>query len=278
MAPENSPVYCVASWVLAVFLGRIVQSDGSGSRRAALAALLAVVLGVPGAVRAGEARVAVATNFRTAAIEIGRAFRAATPHVAVFSFGSTGQLYAQISQGAPFDVFLAADQARPAKAVEEGFAVPASRFTYALGRIVLFSMDETLVTREATLRSGKIARLAIAEPALAPYGAAAVEVLQALDVHDVLRDRIVRGINVAQAYQFVHSGNADAGFVALSQVALHAGGSRWIVPRGLHAPIAQDAVVLRRGAGNAAALAFVQFLQGPEAGSVRQKYGYGRGN
>lgn len=264
--------------MLAVCLARKGRSNASGLRRAPLAALLAVVLGVPGAVQAGEARIAVATNFRAAATEIGKAFRTATPHVAVFSFGSTGQLYAQISQGAPFDVFLAADQARPARAVEEGFAVPASRFTYALGRIVLFSMDETLVTGEATLRSGKIARLAIAEPALAPYGAAAVEVLQALGVYDVLRDRIVRGINVAQAYQFVHTGNADAGFVALSQVSQHTGGSQWIVPGRLHTPIAQDAVVLRRGVGNPAALAFVKFLQGTEAGSVRQKYGYGAGH
>lgn len=209
-------------------LAKKSQSDVSGSCRAPLAALLAVVLGAPGAAQAGEARIAVATNFRAAATEIGTAFRTATPHVAVFSFGSTGQLYAQISQGAPFDVFLAADQARPARAIKEGFAVPASQFTYALGRIVLFSMDESLVRGEAALRSGRIATLAIAEPALAPYGVAAVEVLQALGVDDVLRERIVRGINVAQAYQFVHTGNADAGFVALSQVSLQTGGSRWI--------------------------------------------------
>ena len=264
--------------MLAVCLAKKGRSDASGSCRAPLAALLAVLLGAPGAVQAGQARIAVATNFRAAATEIGKAFRIATSHVAVFSFGSTGQLYAQISQGAPFDVFLAADQARPARAIEEGFAVPTSQFTYALGRIVLFSMDETLVRGEAALRSGKIARLAIAEPALAPYGAAAVEVLQALGVHDALRQRIVRGINVAQAYQFVHTGNAEAGLVALSQVSLHTGGSRWTVPGHLHTPIAQDAVLLRRGSDNPAALAFVKFLQGSEAGLVRQKYGYEPGN
>ncbi len=134
------------------------------------------------------------------------------------------------------------------------------------------------MTGEATLRDGRFAKLALANPATAPYGAAAVEVLQALGLHDALRDRLVQGTNIAQTYQFVATGNAELGFVALSQVAGHDRGSRWIVPFGLCRPVAQDAVLLRYGAGNPAAAAFMAFLQGPEARAVKRKYGYGAGD
>ena len=201
----------------------------------------------------------------------------ATAHSAVFSFGSTGQLYAQITQGAPFDVFLAADQKRAQMSVDEGLGVAGSRFTYAQGRIVLFSMDDDLVAGPETLRTGKFAKLAIADPALAPYGAAAVEALWSLGSYDRVRERIVRGMNVAQAFQFVYSGNADIGLVALSQVARLSNGSRWLVPNNLHSPIAQDAVLLWRGISNPAASAFLAFLQGPEADAVRDQHGYGPG-
>lgn len=244
----------------------------------AAAALAAVAALGSGAVRAGEVHVAVAANFTAAAREIGERYQAATGHRAVLSFGSTGQLYAQISQGAPFEVFLAADRERPRKAVDEGLAVPGAPVTYATGRIVLYSPDQRLVTDDQTLRAGAFTRLAVANPKTAPYGAAAVEAMRALGVYDTLSDRLVQGNTIAQAYQFVDSGNAELGFVALSQVVGHDRGSRWIVPGRLHAPIAQDAVLLKRGAGNAAAAAFLAFLQGPEARAVKAKYGYGAGD
>ena len=242
------------------------------------AALLALALPAFAALapaEAGEASVAVAANFTEAAKEIGKLFEAETGHRAVFSFGSTGQLYTQISQGAPFEVFLAADATRPAKALAEGLAVAGSGFTYATGRIVLYSRDAGLVQGPETLETAGFAKLAIANPATAPYGAAAVETLRALGLYDALAPRLVRGQNIVQTYQFVETGNAELGFVALSQLAGHDGGSRWLVPAALYAPIAQDAVLLERGAGNAAARAFLAFLKGPAAGAVKRKYGYG---
>lgn len=221
------------------------------------------------------ARIAVAANFQDAARQLGSAFESAGPHAVAFSFGSTGQLYAQIAQSAPFDAFLAADRGRPARAVSEGWAVPGSQFTYARGRIALFSRDPALVTGPDTLSSARIERLAIAEPGLAPYGAAAVETLRELGAYDALEGSLVRGLNVAQAYQFVHTGHAALGFVALAQIAGHGQGSRWLVPDGMHAPIAQDAVLLKRGAANVAAVAFLEFLKTEAAGAVLRKYGYG---
>ncbi len=238
-------------------------------------ALLTALLLLPVPVRAEEARIAVATNFRDAAAEIGRAFAAATGHSALFSYGSTGQLFAQIAQGAPFDVFLAADKVRVEQAVTAKLAVAGSQQTYATGRIVLFSMDEALVTGPETLKTARFERLAVAAPQSAPYGAAAIESMRAMGVYDLVGDRIVRGQNVAQAYQFVHSGSADLGFVALSQIRLLTVGSRWIVPETMHAPIAQDAVLLERGADNAAARAFLAFLRSTQADQVREKFGYG---
>jgi len=227
--------------------------------------------------QAAEVRVAVAANFTDAAKEIGALFEKKTNHKAVFSFGSTGQLYTQITQDAPFEVFLSADQERPKKAVSDNLAVPDSLFTYATGKIVLFSKDKGLVKGEAILKDGKFTKIAIANPTTAPYGAAAVETLKALGVYDTLSSKIVQGNNIAQTYQFVDTGNAELGFVALSQVAGHDDGSRWIVPEKLYTTIAQDAVLLKRGADNEAARAFVTFLKGPEARAVKEKYGYGPG-
>jgi molybdate transport system substrate-binding protein len=227
---------------------------------------------------AGEAKVAVAANFTDAAKEIGALFTEQTGHIVRFSFGSTGQLFTQIAQGAPFEAFLAADQARSERAVAEGLAVAGSRFTYATGKIVLYSTDAALVTGAETLSGSAFAKVAIANPVTAPYGTAAVEAMTALGVHDALTDRIVQGTNIAQTYQFVATGNAELGFVALSQVANRADGSRWIVPEDLYAPIAQDAVLLTRGADNAAAVAFLAFLRGPEARAVKERYGYGAGD
>lgn len=249
-------------------------------RRPVLAvwAIVAFAFATPSPAAYGkEVRVAVAANFTAAAKDIGILFAKATGHRTVFSFGSTGQLYTQITQGAPFDVFLAADRARPEKAIAEGFAVGGSRFTYATGRIVLFSADKSLVRGEATLRAGNFTRLAIANPTTAPYGSAAVEALRALGVYDAVRGRIVQGNNLAQTFQFIDSGNAELGFVALSQLTGNMEGSKWVVPQTLYSVIAQDAVLLERGKANDAALAFLWFLKGPEARVVKERFGYGAG-
>lgn len=247
------------------------------SRLFLMAAAVAAVLAA-GAARAGEAHVAVAANFTAAAKDIGILFEKATGHQAVFSFGSTGQLYTQIAQGAPFDVFLAADRARPKKALDEGLAVAGSDFTYATGRIVLFSTDADLIKGPETLKSGSFEKIAIANPATAPYGAAAVAAMKALGVYDTLAPKIVQGKNIAQTHQFVATGSAEIGFVAASQVAGKSDGSRWAVPADMYPAIAQDAVLLKRGADNEAATAFLAFLKGPAARGVKERYGYGSGD
>jgi molybdate transport system substrate-binding protein len=227
-----------------------------------------------GQARAGEVRIAVAANFVEAARDIARAFELESGYRVLLSFGSTGQLYTQISQAAPFEVFLAADRERPALAVREGLALPGSRFTYASGRLVLYSRDPQLVSGETGLRTASFTRLAIANPATAPYGAAALDVLRRLGVYETLAGRLVRGNNIAQAYQFVATGNAELGFVAQSQVARVQGGSRWLVPAHLHPPLAQDAVLLARGRDNPAAAAFLAYLRTPAATAVMRRYGY----
>ena len=226
---------------------------------------------------AAEVKVAVAANFTEAAKEIGALFEKATGDKAVFSFGATGQFYTQITQDAPFEVFLSADQKTPKKAITEGFAVKDSIFTYATGKIVLFSKTKDFVKGEETLKEGKFAKIAIANPETAPYGAAGVEVMKKLGVYDALAPKVVQGNNIAQAYQFVDTGNAELGFVALSQVINKDEGSRWIVPDKLYTTIAQDAVLLKKGEANPAAKAFLTFLKGPEAKTVKEKYGYGVG-
>jgi molybdate transport system substrate-binding protein len=228
-----------------------------------------------GAAKAGQTTVAVAANFTEPAKEIAAAFETATGHRAVLSFGSTGQLYAQISQAAPFDVFLAADDVRPARTVDEGFGVAGTVFTYSIGKLALWSADPALVTGTETLKAGGFDRIAIANPQTAPYGAAAVEAMKALGVFEALEGKIVQGTNIAQAFQFVQTGNAELGFVALSQVIAGKDGSRWEVPKDLYTPIAQDAVLLKRGEDNEAARAFIDFLKGPEAVAIIGGYGYG---
>lgn len=235
--------------------------------------LLYMMLPVAAAV-AGEARVAVAANFTEPAREIARAFEAETGHKLVLSFGATGQFYAQIVQGAPFDVMLAADTATPARAVAEGHAVAGTAFTYAIGRLVLYSKTGGLALSEQSLKEAKFTKIAIANPATAPYGAAAVQVLKALGLSDTLQSKIVQGSNIGQAFQFVETGNAEVGFVAGSQVAFVAGGSRWLVPAQLHSPIAQDAVLLKHGAGNDAAKALLAFLRSAPGTQIIAKYGY----
>jgi molybdate transport system substrate-binding protein len=223
---------------------------------------------------AGQTNVAVAANFTEAAKEIATAFKAKTGHDAALSFGATGQLYTQITQSAPFEVFLAADEARPKKAVDDGFAAPESLFTYAIGKLVLWSKDPAFVKGPETLNNAAFAKLAYCNPLGAPYGAAAIETLKALHLYEKLQAKLVQGENISQAFQFVDTGNAELGFVALSQVARNSAGSRWIVPQNLYTPIRQDAVLLKKGADNVAATAFLAFLKGPDARAIIEKYGY----
>lgn len=243
-----------------------------------VALLLSLLVVEGGFARAGETNVAVAANFAAAAEEIGTRFESETGHEVRFSFGSTGQLYAQITQGAPFDAFLAADQARPKRAIAEAIAVAGSRFTYATGRIVLYSVDPGLVMGPGTLTNGDFAKIALANPKTAPYGAAAVAAMKALGVFDRVAGKMVFGNNIAQTHQFVVSGGVPLGFVALSQVAGEKGGSRWLVPGDLYPVIAQDAVLLVRGASNEATRQFLAFLRGPDAREIKVRFGYGSGD
>ncbi|TCO73246.1 molybdate ABC transporter substrate-binding protein [Rhodovulum euryhalinum] len=240
------------------------------------ALLVPLMLAAP--VRAGEVIAAVAANFTEPANEIAARFTEATGHTVTMSFGPSGQFYTQITQGAPFEVFLSADAARPEKAEAEGLAVPGTRFTYAIGKLVLWSADTDLIDgTDAVLKSPDLAHVAIADPAAAPYGAAAVETMKALGVYDSLEPKLVTGKSISQAHQFAATGNAPVGFVALSQVIADGTGSRWMVPQELYAPIRQDAVLLKTGEGNEAATAWLDFLKGPEAAAIIEKYGYNVG-
>jgi molybdate transport system substrate-binding protein len=224
---------------------------------------------------AADAQVAVAANFTEPAKEIAAAFKAKTGHTATLSFGASGQFYTQMAHGAPYEVFLSADAERPKKAEEEGLAVKGTRYTYAFGRLVLYSKTPGLVdAKGAVLKSDKFAKLAIADPTAAPYGAAAIQTMRKLGIYDALASRIVRGSSITQAYQYVATGNAELGFVALSQVIDEPGGSRWVVPAADHAPIEQQAVLLKTGEKNPAARAFVTFLKSPAAIAIIKRYGY----
>lgn len=225
--------------------------------------------------QAADVSVAVAANFTAPAKEIADKFTAQTGHTVDLSFGASGQLYTQISQGAPFDILLSADSERAKKVETDGFAVAGTRFTYAIGKLVLWSADPALVDKDgAVLKKNSFAHIAIANPKAAPYGAAAVQVMNALGVYDVLESKLVTGENINQAFQFVASGNAELGFVALSQVIDQKKGSSWLVPDNLYSPIVQDGVLLKQGENNAAAKAFFAFLKGPEALKIIQRYGY----
>jgi molybdate transport system substrate-binding protein len=235
----------------------------------------AVTAFAPGAALAAETQVAVAANFTEPAKEIAAAFKAATGHTATLSFGSSGQFYAQMSHGAPYEVFLSADADRPAKAEQDGLGVSGTRFTYAVGRLVLYSKTPGLVDGAgAVLTSGKFNKLSIADPAAAPYGTAAVQTMQKLGVYAAVKPKVVTGSSITQAYQFVETGAADLGFVAYSQVINVQGSSRWMVPAADHAPIDQQAILLSPGRTNAAAKAFLAFLKGPQAVAIIKKYGY----
>ena len=233
-----------------------------------------LALGTMGSAQASQTNVAVAANFTDAAKEIAASFKAKTGHEAVLSFGASGQLYTQITQDAPFQILLSADEDRPNKAVADGLGVTGSVFTYAIGKLVLWSKDPAAVKGEDTLKGTAFTKLSICNPTAAPYGAAAVETMKALKLYEALQPKLVIGANISQAFQFVDTGNAEIGFVALSQLSGDKGGSRWLIPQDLYKPIRQDAVLLKKGADNEAAKAFMGFLKGPEAKTIIEKYGY----
>lgn len=243
-----------------------------------LCGALLIVLTLPDAARADEVQVAVAANFTAPMQELAKAFEQASGHQAKLAFGATGQFFAQINQGAPFEVFLSADSTTPSKLTASGAAVPGSQFTYATGRLVLWSAQPGLVDPQGkVLKQGRFAHLAIANPATAPYGAAALETLANLGLQQTLAGKLVQGESIAQAYQFVASGNAELGFVALSQVYRDgkiAQGSAWPVPAKLHAPLRQDAVLLAPGQDKPAAKALLDYLRSPAAKALISRYGY----
>lgn len=239
-------------------------------------AVLAWLTG-PGPVRADDVAVAVAANFSPVVKDLQEKFEKKTGHKLVASFGSSGAFYAQIQNGAPFEVLLSADSERPKKLEDEKLAVAGSRFTYAVGKLVLWSPKPDAVDQDgAVLKQGKFAKLAIADPKTAPYGAAAQETLKNLKLWDGLTSKTVQGVDIAQAYQFVASGNADLGFVAYSQILVKGEpqGSFWQVPATLYAPIEQQAVLLTKGKDSAAAKAFLDYLKSDEARAVILAFGY----
>jgi molybdate transport system substrate-binding protein len=238
------------------------------------AAFVGFLISLATSADADAAHVAVAANFTEPAKEIAALFKAKTGHEAVLSFGASGAFYTQITHGAPFEVFLSADTERPKAAIDDGFAVPDSLFTYAIGRLVLWSRVVDVTNGEAALKAGNFSKLSIANPVAAPYGTAAVETMEALGVYDALKPKIVQGNSIAQAFQFVDTRNAEVGFVAFSQLHGVTGGTRWEVPENLHAPIRQDAVLLKTGANSEASKAFLAFLKGPEARAIIEQFGY----
>ncbi|WP_346840005.1 molybdate ABC transporter substrate-binding protein [Microbulbifer sp. SAOS-129_SWC] len=243
--------------------------------------LLLVLFAVALQARAGEVTVAVASNFTAPMKEIAAAFERESGHRVKLVFGSSGKFYAQIRNGAPFQVFFSADRAKPRTLDADGLAVPGSRFTYAVGSLALWSPQAGRVRDGAALlQSGDFGKLALANPRLAPYGTAALEVLRSLHLQAATRSHWVQGENIAQTFQFVASGNADLGFVALSQIQ-HGGrierGSAWIVPASLYQPIRQDAVLLPAGADSAAARSLLRFVRGKHAAAIIESYGYRAG-
>ncbi|MDK2743082.1 MAG: molybdate ABC transporter substrate-binding protein [Nitrospira sp.] len=226
---------------------------------------------------AEQVLVAVAANFVPPFREIAIEFETATGHNLRVAAGSSGNFYSQIKNGAPFDVFFSADMERPKLLEDEGLGVKGSRLTYAIGRLVLWSPNADLVKGEETLRSKNFKRLAIANPKTAPYGLAAMQTMQKLDLWEGLQPQIVMGENIGQTMGFIESGNVQLGFVALSQVLdpkIKGQGSRWDVPTNLHEPIKQDVILLTKGKDNPAAKALMEFMGGPQAKAIIEHYGY----
>jgi molybdate transport system substrate-binding protein len=226
---------------------------------------------------AEQTLVAVAANFIGPFREVAMEFEKATGHTVQVASGSSGNFYSQIKNGAPFDVFFSADNERPKLLEEEGLGVKGNRFTYAIGRLVLWSPNPSLVKGEDTLRSASFKHLAIANPKTAPYGVAAMQAMQKLGVWESVQPRIVMGESLGQTMGFIESGNAELGFLALSQVLdpkIKGTGGRWDVPNDLHEPIQQDVVLLTKGKDNPAAKALMEFMGGPQSKAIIERYGY----
>lgn len=226
---------------------------------------------------ADQVLVAVSANFIPPFREIATEFEKATGHAVRVAAGSSGNFHSQIKNGAPFEVFLSADTERPKLLEDEGLGVKDSRFTYAIGRLVLWSPNPDLIKGEETLRSRNYKRLAIANPKTAPYGVAAMQAMQKLELWDSLQPHIVMGESLGQTMGFIESGNAQLGFVALSQVLdpkIKGQGSRWVVPTNLHEPIKQDVILLTKGNENVAAKALMEFLGSPKSKTIIERYGY----
>jgi molybdate transport system substrate-binding protein len=228
--------------------------------------------------QAAEVQVAVAANFTAPFQRLATTFAEETGHQAKASFGATGHFYAQIRNGAPYEVLLAADERTPALLEQEGHALAGTRFTYAIGALALWSAEAGYVDAQgAVLERDDFQHLALANPRTAPYGLAATQVIDRLGLTQALRGKLVEGQNITQTYQFVSSGNARLGFVALSQVYQNgriSSGSAWVVPTELYDPIRQDALILAKGKDNPAAAALVEFLKGPKARALIEAYGY----
>jgi molybdate transport system substrate-binding protein len=230
------------------------------------------------AAHAGEVMVAVAANFTAPMQKIAQVFEQDTGHTVKLVFGSTGKFYAQIKNGAPFAVLLSADDETPARLEKEVLAIAGTRFTYATGRLALWSKQaNTVDDKGEVLRGNSFNKLAIADPKLAPYGAAAMEVIQHLGVQAHVVPKLVQGESIGQTYQFVSTENAQLGFVALSQISFDGRitqGSAWVVPQSMHIPLKQDAVLLSAGKDNAAAIALLKYLQADKAKTMMRQYGY----
>jgi len=244
-----------------------------------LALIVAACAALSPNAHADEVSVAVAANFAGPLAKIGDGFSAATGHTLKVSSGSTGKFHSQIVAGAPFEVLIAADDETPRKLVAEGFGVTGSAFTYAIGKLVLWSAQPGYVDDQgAVLATGRFAHLAIANPKLAPYGRAGTEVLKARGLGEAIAPKLVTAESIAQVFQFVATGNAELGFVALSQVVVPGKpvtGSYWLVPPSLYGEIRQDAVLLKTGEKNPAAAALLAYLKSPAAKTVIQSWGYG---
>ena len=242
--------------------------------RILLAALLILAVHARGDDANASVLVAVSANFQETQASLAKTFAAKTSIAVESTPGSTGKLYAQITNGAPFHIFLSADSEHAEKLEAAEAAIKGSRFTYAIGKLALYSASLPGTKDVALLKSDAVKHLAIADPETAPYGAAAVFVLKTLDLYDALKPKLVQGESIAQAFQFTQSGAAEAGFVALSQVIKLPSDRYWVVPEKLHPPITQDAVLLKPGEANAQAKAYLAFLRGPEARKIIAAAGY----